>query len=190
MQKTLIVLLLIFTSSVFGACPPQGQTRQSLQALKATKFVMTDPVARTALAQDLLDCLSDPDPVMRDGIAYSALAEWMRADDFDAATLRTMRDALYTQLDRRDEIGFGRPFAALVLSEVARTDRIRAWMTPGERAAMVEKAANYVAAVRDYRGFDDKQGWRHGVAHGADWLMQLAMNPALSRSDTDRILTA
>ena len=38
---------------------------------------------------------------------------WMRANDFDADTLRAMRDALYAQLDGDDEPGFRRPFAAL-----------------------------------------------------------------------------
>ena len=55
---------------------------------------------------------------------------------------------------------------------------------------MVDKAADYVESVQDYRGFDDKQGWRHGVAHGADWLMQLALNPALDRAQAGRILAA
>ena len=55
---------------------------------------------------------------------------------------------------------------------------------------MVEKAAAYVESISDYRGFVDKEGWRHGVAHGADWLMELAHNPALERAQTDRILAA
>jgi len=172
-----------------AACPPDGQTAESLQALKTAKFEI-DPDLRKTLAPALLECLGDPDPVMRDDIAYSALAAWMRAGDFDADTLRVMRDALYAQLDGDDATGFRRPFAALTLSEVARTDRIQPWMTPEERVAMVEKAASFVESVRDYRGFDDKEGWRHGVAHGSDWLMQLALNPALERAQTDRILAA
>ena len=35
---------------------------------------------------------------------------------------------------------------------------------------------NIALSVRDYRGFDAKQGWRHGVAHGADLLLQLSRN--------------
>jgi hypothetical protein len=42
--------------------------------------------------------------------------------------------------------------------------------------------------VRDYRGFVAGEGWRHGVAHGADLLMQLALNPALDKAQLDRIL--
>ena len=60
-----------------------------------------------------------------------------------------------------------------------------------DEADIVRKTgADYLVSVRDYRGFDAGQGWRHGVAHGADLLMQLALNPALDRAQLDRILAA
>lgn len=171
------------------ACAP-GQDRAALEALKAREFALDDAGARRTLAEALVGCLGDPDPGLRDGIAYEALAAWMRAGAFDAPTLRSLRDELEALLEGDDAAGFRKPFAALVLSEVARTDRVAPWMSAGERVAMVERAATYVEGVRDYRGYDAREGWRHGVAHGADWLMQLAMNPALERPQLDRILAA
>jgi hypothetical protein len=35
-----------------------------------------------------------------------------------------------------------------------------------------------------------QEGWRHGVAHGADLLLQLALNPAVDRAGLDRLLGA
>ena len=193
MRLSLFALLLIAVVACMparAACPPEGQSRESLAALKVLKFTVPDPVARQALAEGLIDCLGDPDPAMRDGIAYEGLSHWMRAGEIDEAGLRALRDRLDAALQGDDPEGFRRPFAALVLSEVARTDRVKPWMTPEERAAMVDAAARYVESVTDYRGFDDKEGWRHGVAHGADWLMQLSLNPALDRAQLDRILAA
>jgi hypothetical protein len=175
---------------VRAACPPEGQSVESLQALKAAKFEVADAGERMALARGLLDCLGDPDPKLRDGIAYEALTEWMRSKQLDTAGLQDLRTRLLAIVDGEDPQGFRRPFAALVLSEVARTDRIAPWMTPEERVTMVDAAARYEESVRDYRGFDAQEGWRHGVAHGADWLMQLALNPALERPQLDRILVA
>ena len=186
----LILLLALLAAPAFAACPPEGQTRESLQALKLLKFTVPDAVERQTLANGLLDCLGDPDPTLRDGIAYEALTQWMRADQLDVEGLRALRDGLYAMLTADDATGFARPFAALTLSEVARTDRIKPWMTSEERAAMVDAAGKYVESVRDYRGFDDTEGWRHGVAHGADWLMQMALNPVLDRAQLDRILAA
>ncbi len=173
-----------------GECLPEGHGKASLQALKAAGFALPDAAARRVLADGLVDCLADPDPELRDGIAYEALTAWMRNGDLDSDTLRALRDRLYPMLEAGDDPGFAAPFAALVLSEVARTDRIAPWMAPDERTAMVERAAAYVESVRDYRGYVAGQGWRHGVAHGADWLMQLSLNPALDRAQLDRILVA
>ncbi len=189
MRHILLLTCCLLAAPAFAQeCPPAGQTKTSLQALKALQFTLPDAAEKSKLADGLLACLGDPDSEVRDGIAYEALTQWMRAGDFDADALRGMRDKLYAMLDADDKLGFAHPFAALVLSEVARTDRIKPWMSPEERVAMVDRAAAYVESVRDYRGYIDGEGWRHGVAHGADWLMQLSLNPALERAQLDRIL--
>ena len=189
-MRLMLIVLFILAAAPAMACPPPGYDKPALQALKENGFAVADPARRRELAQALVGCLGDPDPELRDGIAFEALSQWMRADAFDAAQMGALRDRLYGLLDGPEGEGYARPFAALVLSEVARTDRIKPWMSAAERAAMVDKAAAYVEGVRDYRGYDDVQGWRHGVAHGADWLMQLALNPALDRAQADRILAA
>ncbi len=185
-----LIAPMLLAKPAFAACPPEGQTAESLRALKASKFSIDDADGHKALAMGLISCLGDPDPVTRDDIAFSALAKWMRDGAFDADTLREFRDALYAQLDGDDADGFRKPYSALVLSEVARTDRIKPWMRDDERAAMVEKAAVFLVSESDYRGFVDKEGWRHGIAHGSDWLMQLALNPALTKEQADRMLAA
>lgn len=189
-MRLMLIVLFILAAAPAMACPPPGYDKPALQALKKNGFAVADPARRRELAQALVGCLGDPDPELRDGIAFEALSQWMRADAFEAAQMGALRDRLYGLLDGPEGEGYARPFAALVLSEVARTDRIKPWMSAAERAAMVDKAAAYVEGVRDYRGYDDVQGWRHGVAHGADWLMQLALNPALDRAQADRILAA
>ncbi|KFN48641.1 DUF2785 domain-containing protein [Arenimonas composti] len=189
-----------------AACEGRGPARAELEALKAGGWVVADDGARQRLALGLLDCLGHPDPAVRDGIAYAALAHWLRADALDLVTRRTMlvrlqRELVHADFDGIDMScvgrpaalpgpGFRAPFAALVLSEVARTDRFAPWLDAGQRAELVEVATSYVAAVRDWRGFDETEGWRHGVAHGADLLMQLALNPALEKPQLDAILGA
>lgn len=175
-----------------AACPPEGEDPASLQALEARGFELADDARRQRLALALVDCLGDPDPALRDGVAFEAEAAWLRADAIDLATRRRMLERLLGAIDpaQADAAGFRQPFAALVLAEVARTDRIAAWMRPDERTALVDAAAGYLSTVRDYRGFDPREGWRHGVAHGADLVMQLAMNPALDQAALDRLLTA
>lgn len=164
----------------------------AFRAGKASGFAEADASARNARALALLDCLGDPDPDIRDGLAYEALTAWLRGALLDTDTRRAMLTRLSATLAAPDEdpTGLRRPFAALVLSEVARSDRIEAWMTAAERVALVELAAGYLETLRDYRGFDAREGWRHGVAHDADLLMQLALIPALEEPQLQRILAA
>lgn len=188
--STLLAALCMLPSSAWASCPPQGTSDASLAALKAAGFEVADARTRETLAFDLVDCLASPDPALRDGIAYEGLQHWLRAKAFSPETRRALRTKLFALLDAPDPQGVARPFAALALSEVARTDRVEPWMRDDERAALIERAAKYLESVDDYRGYDAGIGWRHGVAHGADWAMQLALNPALDRQQLDRLLRA
>src|SRR5690606_36714053 len=145
MRAPLLMVLLALVGGAQASCPPAGHDEGSLQALRAEGAAVVDEGGRLALAVELVDCLGYPDPALRDGIAYELLAGWMRAGDFDVEGLRLLRAALYEALDGPEGDGFARPFAALMLSEVARTDRVVPWMDPAERDAMLDRASAYVA---------------------------------------------
>jgi hypothetical protein len=138
----------------------------------------------------LIACLGDPDPSIRDKHAFERLAAAMRAGEVDRQTLASMESRLLKLVADPDPQGFQRPFAILTLAEVARTDRLKPWMTDQERGVLVDTAAKYLSGLTDYRAFDDKSGFRHGVAHGADFALQLALNPAITRPQLDRLLAA
>jgi hypothetical protein len=179
------IVFVLATGNAAAACPPAG-----LAELKAAKWLVADDNARSKLALNLVDCLSSPDPELRDGIAFEALQFWMRSEKLDTPTVQALRGALLAGLTAPDANGFGRPFAALVLAEVVRVDRRKPYLSQEERNALVRAAAGYLQGVRDYRGFDQKEGWRHGVAHGADLMMQLAVNPALDKAAHEAMLAA
>ena len=171
-------------------CPPAAWTPVQLTALKADKFAIDNPSTRRTLAIALTGCLGDPNPALRDGIAFEALSTWLRAGALDRPTLIELRDRLLLMLAGDDPQGFQRPFAALVMGEVARTDRISAWLSVEDRDVLVQAAARYLADIRDYRAFSNTEGFRHGVAHGADFALQLALNPAVTKPQLDRLLGA
>lgn len=181
---------LLVHASALAACPPSGLTRPQLAELRAAKWEVADHARRQVLATGMLDCLADPDPTLRDEAAFEALQTWMRGARLDMPTMQAMRAALLARLQAKDPNGFGQPFAALVLAEVVRADRIKPFMTDEERAALVAAGTQWLAGVRDYRGFDAKEGWRHAVAHGADLMLQLAVHPALSKAQQGAILAA
>jgi hypothetical protein len=114
----------------------------------------------------------------------------MRAGDLDRDTLASMHARLLAMMTEPDPQGFQRPFVILTLAEVARTDRIKPWMTERDRDGLVSVAANYLSTISDYRAFDDREGFRHGVAHGADLALQLGLNQAVTKDQLNRLLDA
>jgi hypothetical protein len=168
-------------------CPPVGYDRARLDALKQTEWTIASNRERNRLARALTACLSSPDPTLRDGVAFEALQHWLRTRQLGAETMRALADDLDRRLFAPDPEGFERPFAALVLSEVVRADRIEAYLDAGARTRLLDDAILYLTSVRDYRGFDAQAGWRHGVAHGGDLMLQFALNPALGKTELMRI---
>ena len=174
-----------------AACPPAMLTRDGLDALKKSGFQVAADDERNRIALLLPQCLGDPDPAMRDGIAFEALYTWMRASALQPETIRTLAARLTPELRAADDAaGFRKPFVALVLAEVARADRVTSVLEPAARQALVDGAVGFLTGVTDYRGFDERVGWRHGVAHGADLVLQLGLNPQLSAADLRRLLGA
>lgn len=173
-----------------GACPPPSLDKAALRALAAAKWQLADEREREPLALALLPCLASPDPELRDELAFTALSHWLRSQALSQEATRRLGSHALQALAAPDGEGFDAPFAALLLAEVARVDRLRPLWSAAEREQVLTAAERFVSLARDYRGFDAAQGWRHAVAHGADLLMQLALNPALDRPALDRVLAA
>lgn len=145
---------------------------------------------RHASALLLAKCLGDPDPKVRDGLAFEGLSSAMRSGSLEQRTLSELKAALLEQLLRPGSSAMLRSFSTLTLSEIARTDRIKAWMTEAERQELIGAAAGFLAGISDYRAFSNQEGFVHAVAHGADFALQLALNPAIAKPQLDQLLTA
>lgn len=169
------------------SCAPLGLSTSELVEWRSDDFE-TDRPDEAAL--QLADCLAQPDPFLRDSVGYEGLTVLLRGGAVSESTRRALLHRLSAALKATDEQGFSRPFAALALSEVARTDRIEPFLVPGERAALVITATDYLSSVEDYRGFDNEAGWRHGVAHGADLILQLVLNPEVSGEQLQAMMKA
>jgi Protein of unknown function (DUF2785) len=188
--RPIAALCLAGAAHLAVACPPPQASREQLQALAVKGWQVADDAARESLALGLLPCLASPDPLLRDEFAFSALSRWMRGKLLSAETMRLIGQRSMAMMQAPDTQGFAQPFAALTLAEVARADRMQSLWPADERRAVVAAAAKSLHETRDYRGFDVSDGWRHAVAHGADLLMQLSLNPVLDRGELDSMLAA
>lgn len=175
-----------------SACPPPGIDKAGLQALQKNEFALPAGEKAAAWAHKLLPCLQHPDPQLRDDYAFSALYTWLRKGQIKGDEVAALRRQLWQLLAKHkdDKDALQTSFLVLSLAEVSRVDRLLPFLSKEERAEQVRVAADYLQQVRDYRGFDEQQGWRHAVAHGADWVLQIALHPQLENAQRLQLLTA
>ncbi|MBU2968177.1 DUF2785 domain-containing protein [Pseudoalteromonas sp. C2R02] len=182
----------IKAQEVSQSCLSEHWSKSKLIALKASDFKVDNPREREQLALQMLNCLAHPDPELRDGVAFESLSKWLRGNllktEIAIQMLNTLEPVLNTKID--DVNGIYQPFVALVLAELARVDRKSPYLTEYQRSSLLKEAITYLIYQKDYRGFDNKLGWRHGIAHGADLLLQLSLNPKLNKVQLDSILNA
>lgn len=173
-----------------SVCSPSGYDRARLDALKAGGWTIADDAERNALALGLAECLGNRDPAVRDGIAFEGLQHYMRQNLLTRETLTALNASLQAKLTAPDPLGFQRPFAILVLADVARTDRVAPWMNETQRAQLINSSITYMRGITDHRGFTPGEGYRHATAHASDLMLQLTLNPAIGKADLIRIRDA
>ncbi len=164
-------------------------------SLKAREGVPEAGQSVETLAPVLVSCLGSSDPALRDGVAYELLTSWMRSGALSDEALRPLTVTLVGQLSEGlGQIGkdtvFKRTFSALVLSEVIRRDNLKPFLSPEAFTQVLTASMHYLESERDLRGFSDKRGWMHGVAHAADLLWRFAMSPRLEQPGLEQLLQA
>lgn len=129
--------------------------------------------------QVLLDGLASADPAVRDGWAYEELAQGIEGGRF-AGEWPRIRGAALANLDSVDVQA--RTFAPLVLT----------WLVvAGDRdRGAFDAVARWYPAETDTRGHDDRLGWLHAVAHGADYLGECARAGIATGPEVLSLLTA
>ena len=167
------------------SCYKNDWSKARWQQLQSVDFDVqrADPqTERTVdeLAAQLRFCLADADPAIRDEVAYMGFTRWLRSDQISAPARQTLFNQLLDDLNTQtnDAENVYLPFAALVLSEVVRVDRISPYLNDSQRHDVVKTVKQYLDTNSDWRGYSDSTGWRHAVAHSADVLLQLTLNPA------------
>ena len=182
----------INAAQVAEKCESSHWNKAKLLAIKEQDFLLDNVEKKRVLAKQLLNCLASPDPILRDNIAFTGLSQWLRANDFDAEFYQQMYTSLLNVIEAevKDENAVYQPFAMLMLAEVARVDRKSPFFTDNQRNHLVNVGSEFLQSIDDYRGYDSTIGWRHSVAHTADLMLQLSLNPAIKKPHLDQMLKA
>lgn len=144
------------------------------------------------LTAELTEMLGDPDPTVRDALAYPTLAQWITEGVYDDL-LEGLGDGMAAGLaaglgeDGTDTV-FRRSFSVLVLAECIERDNDRHLVPTETLVSWGDRVAGWFVRERDLRGFVPGKGWAHAVAHGADAVAALAASEAMERLELTVLL--
>lgn len=171
------------------------------EQIRASGFRLPGDRPLDDLTTELVQMIGDPDPDVRDGIAYPVLATWVEEgvyDDLLAGFGDGVSEGLFTGLgeDVTDSV-LRRSFSALLLAEAVLRDTKTKVVHSDAIFRWGDRAASWFVRERDLRGFVEGRGWAHAVAHGADLIGALARSHHFGRLEltvlldvvADRLLT-
>ncbi|MDR2167835.1 MAG: DUF2785 domain-containing protein [Clostridiales bacterium] len=85
---------------------------------------------------------------------------------------------------------FVRSLSALIISSILHANVKRNFLIPVVMDAILDKSLEYIDKEIDGRDYVEDMGWAHAIAHGADILQALALNPQVPAARYSDILAA
>lgn len=186
MRLATIALALVLTLPAAAQEKPHDRTFWT--ALAAKGFVVPDGEPVGALALEVAGLLSSPDPALRDGVGYEALARWVYRDGLvPPADLERLQQRLQSGLKKglgetSGSSAYGRSFSAIGLSILAATDLKRPWLSQEAFDDLLTASAAYLGAERDVRA------QKQALVHLAALLAREEVAPEAFRKTLDAAL--
>jgi uncharacterized protein DUF2785 len=169
--------------------------REFWRAIAKNHFAVPEGQEIVPLLRELSGYLGSPDPELRDDLAYTITAVWIKHQAIPTDALDTFLDQWRANLlvglsESGTQSVLKRSFSALSLAALAERDLKTPFLTDKQYRALLADALTYLKDERDLRGFDPALGWIHATAHTADLLAALAGNPLFKPEDQARLLQA
>jgi hypothetical protein len=144
------------------------------------------------MTEELTRMLGDPDPDVRDGIAFPTIATWIDEGVYDDLLIGLgdgMSHGLVVGLGRvSDDTIFRRSFSALVLTECIDRSTNAGLASAEVVLRWGDQVMGWLSREKDLRDFVPGKGWAHAMAHGADALAALARSPYVGRLELTVVL--
>ena len=145
-----------------------------------------------ALTQEELEWLweniGNPNPEIRDDLVFNLFGQFIFEQLITKEQLRWIIEKVNVTnpLEYRiEEFGSAtayRSFSALVMGMILQVDGDKtsgydSCLTTSERTSWIQNGIHYLKREKDRTGYDEKLGWVHAFAHGADLLGTIISHP-------------
>ncbi len=144
----------------------------------------------------MLKYIGSTDPELRDDLIYFTFAKWIYeqrlipAEHLHTILKQVLDDQhMFYHIDEIEGNGvFTRSFSVLLLPLLLGVHRDQSYLSEQEINEIKIKLFRFLSLEKDKRGFVEKKGWAHAIAHAADALSELAFCVEIGKQDLLEIL--
>ena len=156
-----------------------------------------------ALTQEELEWLweniGNPNPDIRDDLVFSLFGQVIFEQLMTKEQLRwliekiNVTNPLEYRIEESGSATAYRSFSALVMGMILQVDGDKtsgydSCLTTSERTSWMQKGVHYLKREKDRTGYDEKLGWVHAFAHGADLLGTIISHPTCTKEYVVEVL--
>lgn len=159
------------------------ELKELLTTIKDNNYQPPSSIDMSTLTHTMLDEIGNVDPVLRDNLIYDTFSSLIINDFYSEMQLKRYFEVcldeahlFYRLGEENTDSVFTRSFSSLIIAAILH-------VTSSELEKTSELLLNYLGKENDVRGYVDKKGWAHSIAHIADALAELAVQTALPPSE-------
>ncbi|MFH6662367.1 DUF2785 domain-containing protein [Streptococcus suis] len=144
----------------------------------------------------LLENIGHPDPAIRDELVYASFCHIF----LDGLITREQAQSLLQFSQETNPLSLEsstlkRSFTCLLYCLLLSVDSNQnsgysAFLSTKDRELLFQQALDYLAIENDWSGFDEKLGWIHTAAHGADFLLATSCHDQFPNEKTEEVWQA
>lgn len=170
------------------------QLLKTLKELKENEFEFNIIEDKTNLTYELLACIGDEDAYIRDELIYPALARLLYRDHLPESVLLDILRILFSKshllygLGTKDNNVFTRTFSSLQIAVLLYKHNQKNFIPKDDLIVYFRQFCYYYQNEVDLRGFLEKEGWAHSIAHAADVFKQFAQSEELNEEHYQEML--
>jgi len=158
---------------------------------------------KLALTQEELEWLwenvGNPNPEIRDDLVFNLFGQFIFEQLITREQLRwliekmNVTNPLEFRIEETGSATAYRSFSALVMGMILQVDGDQtsgydSCLTTSERTTWMQNGIRYLTREQDRTGYDEKLGWVHAFAHGADLLGTIISHPKCTQKYVVEVL--
>ena len=169
--------------------------QQQLEEIRNNNYILDNTLNIDSLSSNMLEQIGDTDSYLRDKLIYSTFFHLIKKEYLSHTQLLTLLLAgmgekyLLHKIHSDDEDAvFTRAFTTLLIALIIDADTNHNFLSQTDISNVKDQLILYMNNEHDFRGYVQKHGWAHSIAHASDTFEALVNSPKLETLYYEEIL--